>query len=79
MDATSTSPVELPAISIDPVEEQRGATGSAELPTASQNRAINNKADPRSNLSVLRNDKGQPAYVNHWNQYKSMNGGSEAE
>jgi hypothetical protein len=73
MDATSSAPVELPAISIDPAPSTPGS------PSKNKDGAQSGKAaDPRANLHTLGRKGGQPAYINHWNQYQDVGGSRES-
>ncbi|KAL7954241.1 hypothetical protein V8C34DRAFT_320138 [Trichoderma compactum] len=66
MDGSSAAPVELPAVSAS-------SPGTADR-KASRLESVQEVAptDPRANLTSVPTDDGQPVYVNHWNQYKSL-------
>lgn len=73
MDAANGAPVELPAVSVEPARAADKAGASSQPAPRSQCDFLpNSEADPRSNLRHLQTDSGQPAYVNHWNQYRSL-------
>lgn len=75
MDAMSIAPVELPAMSFEPGRPKRQASSSE--PGVSTPIAVRHtpSKDPRSNLNSLKTESGRPAYVNHWNQYKTLSSG----
>ncbi|KAJ4858571.1 hypothetical protein T069G_06838 [Trichoderma breve] len=66
MDGSSAAPIELPAVSTSsPGKANRKASRLEPVQEAAS-------TDPRANLTSVPTDDGQPLYVNHWNQYKSL-------
>ncbi|KAL6827471.1 hypothetical protein J3E69DRAFT_365955 [Trichoderma sp. SZMC 28015] len=66
MDGSSAAPIELPAVSTSsPSKADRKATRLEPVQEAAS-------TDPRANLTSVPTDDGQPVYVNHWNQYKTL-------
>lgn len=63
MDATTTAPVELPAISVG--SQSRPRTEAQPVPGAGP-------ADPRANLNASLTDRRQNTYVNHWDHYRNL-------
>lgn len=69
MDATVSSPVELP--DKEPVEAG-GTPVINTKPPPVLHVEDSGPTDPRANLNSLGNEGGTPNYVNHWDQYRAM-------